>query len=157
MRYKINYREGDWFGVPLERGGWALGLVARADHGYVLGYFFGPRRRDEPELDEASGLKPANAVRICLLGDLGLVTNRWPVLGRLPGWRREEWPMPAFGHIDAVDPSAAYLRIYNENDLGELPREILVRPEEARQWPVDGLAGEGAAVIRLDHILPPFD
>jgi hypothetical protein len=46
---KINYREGDWFAVPLRDGGYAVGLVARMDNrGGVLGYFFGPRRDDVP-------------------------------------------------------------------------------------------------------------
>ena len=39
---KASYREGDWFAVPLRDGGYAAGLIARANpKGVLLGYFFG--------------------------------------------------------------------------------------------------------------------
>jgi hypothetical protein len=28
---QVNYREGDWFGVPLRDGGFAAGVIARAN------------------------------------------------------------------------------------------------------------------------------
>lgn len=44
-RRKLNYKEGDWFAVPLGGAGYALGLVARVGRrGVTFGYFFGPRR-----------------------------------------------------------------------------------------------------------------
>lgn len=37
---KINDREGDWFAVPLRKGGYAVGLIAHANpDGVLLGYF----------------------------------------------------------------------------------------------------------------------
>jgi hypothetical protein len=45
----IKYREGDWFAVPLRNGGFAVGLVARANpKAALLGYFFGPKTKGYP-------------------------------------------------------------------------------------------------------------
>ena len=55
---KRRYEEGDWFAVPLQNGGYSLGLVARADgEGGVLGYFFGPRREQLPTKADTQGLE----------------------------------------------------------------------------------------------------
>ena len=92
-----NYAAGDWFAVPLYGGhGWALGLAARtrARGHTVLGYFFGPRRDHQPTLADAKGLRPQDAITTVVFSDLSLLDGRWPILGRLPGWRREDWPFP---------------------------------------------------------------
>ena len=153
MRYKINYSEGDWFAIPLEKGGWAVGLIARGPRRLLLGYFFGPRRHTLPSIADILDLRPENAILVCQFGDLGLVTNRWSILGKQADWNRADWPLPPFGHIDFVDPTKAYLRIYDERDLSQLPREVATSPENARRYPEDGLAGEGAVVAELDHFL----
>lgn len=60
-----SYREGDWLGVPLREGGYAVGLVARANpDGVLLGYFFGPRRMEVPMLGDVKNLVPAHASKI---------------------------------------------------------------------------------------------
>jgi hypothetical protein len=75
-RNKINYREGDWFAVPLRDGDYAVGVVARVDgSGGVLGYFFGPRRAEVPSLLEVENLDPDQALRVLRFGDLGLIEN----------------------------------------------------------------------------------
>ncbi|MGH9822314.1 MAG: Imm26 family immunity protein [Blastocatellia bacterium] len=53
---KLPYVEGDWFAVPLDDQGYALGMIARArPRGRMLfGYFIGPRRREAPALAEVS-------------------------------------------------------------------------------------------------------
>src|SRR5262249_16153212 len=48
---KINHAEGECLAIPLRDGGFAIGVVARANAtGVLLGYFFGPRRDVVPEL-----------------------------------------------------------------------------------------------------------
>ena len=43
------YREGDWFAVPSRDGGFAVGVIARANPGGVLlGYSFGTLRSEIP-------------------------------------------------------------------------------------------------------------
>jgi hypothetical protein len=50
MRFKINYKEGTWFAVPLHQGGYGGGVVARAKRTCILAYLFGPRRESIPKL-----------------------------------------------------------------------------------------------------------
>src|SRR4051812_7304936 len=91
-------QEGDLFGVPLEGGGYGVGLVARSNQeGVVVGYFFGERFLHTPDASELATLDLGDAVLVKTFGDLGLLRSEWPVIGQLPGWRREDWPMPAFG------------------------------------------------------------
>jgi Immunity protein 26 len=74
---KVNYREGDWFAVPLRNGGFAVGVIARANpRGVSLGYFFGPPRSDVPRLDEVADLRSGDAVLVRKFGHLGILNGR---------------------------------------------------------------------------------
>jgi hypothetical protein len=71
---KLPYREGTWFAIPLETGGFGVGVVARATKRgkVILAYFFGPHRSEVPSLDEVERLSPEDAVAVAHVGDLGL-------------------------------------------------------------------------------------
>lgn len=89
---RVNYREGDWFAAPLREGGYAVGVVARANpKAALLGYFFGPRRVGLPSLDDVVDLKPDDPVLVGKFGHLGLTKGTWPILGRLEDWDRAPW------------------------------------------------------------------
>lgn len=151
-RKRLPYQEGDWIAVPLRNGGYALGLVGRMDgQGGIVGYFFGPRQREVPHLTDAHGLAPIDAILIRRFGDLELIRGNWPILGRLPGWDRNVWPLPSFGRI-ALDNSWATRVEYDETTL-DFVREVPVSLEEAQQLPEDGLSGAGAVEIRLTKLL----
>src|SRR5881392_968160 len=94
---RLSYREGDVFAVPLHDGSHAIGVVARIGNGAVLGYFFDQRYENVPDISDVGELSHRSAGLIQIFGDLGLIRGTWPVLGQLPSWQREEWPMPAFG------------------------------------------------------------
>ncbi len=95
---KVSCSEGSWVVVPLRNGGWGLGLVARrGGEGGLLGYFFGPRRTDRPVLDDVRGHRSEDAVTVAYFSEARIVDGTWPVLGTLPSWRREDWPVPDFG------------------------------------------------------------
>jgi hypothetical protein len=86
----IEYGEGDLFAVPLEQGGFGLCLVARRRaeaEGCTLGYFFGPRIKQPPSLENLPALEPQNAYLVGWFGDLGIIDGTWTPVGRLPGWR----------------------------------------------------------------------
>lgn len=154
MGSRIRYREGDLFAVPLDDGGYAAGLAARSNQqGVVLGYFFGRRFADLPEVDQFAELTSEDAVVVERFGDLGLIQESWPVLGQMPGWRRGDWPMPAFSRAELL--TGRLLRVeYSDDDPNSLLREVEVASSEFEQLAEDGLAGFEFMQERLSRLLP---
>jgi hypothetical protein len=151
-RRKKHYKEGDWFALPLESGGYALGLIARMKGPALLGYFFGPRYPELPTLNDAARQHPTDAIARLIFGDLDLLNREWPALGHLPDWNRERWPMPDFVSKDAVS-DRFYTRTYDENDFLVFRSERRATPEEVATLPKDGLCGSGAVVIKVSHLI----
>lgn len=149
----VNYREGDWFAVPLREGGFAVGLVARANpKAALLGYFFGPRRSEVPILSDVAELDPAHAVLVGMFSHLGLTQRQWPIIGRLDNWDRTSWPMPVlFRHEELSGRS--FRVYYDDDDPNKLIREEQVLPGEPDQGPMDGLMGAGFAEKVLTRLL----
>lgn len=155
-RKVLPYKEGDLFAIPLGDGCYGLGLIARMGTrgGVVLGYFFGPCRSRLPSTDDTLMLRPIDAVLICQFCNPALVNGEWPIVPRSDKWCREDWPQPAFGHIDVVDKSKAYKREYPYNNPSDLfIKETPVSLEEARRLPQDGLYGHLALQSMLTKLL----
>jgi hypothetical protein len=142
MSQALPYSEGDVFGVPLEGGDWALGVVSRAAPGgrIVTGHFFGPRRGSRPASAELPDLRAEDAVAVERFGDLGLFDGSWPVLGSVPDWRRDDWPVPAFRRVDVVSGAVRRV-IYDDANPAEVLAVEQVSPGEAEDLPNDGLMG----------------
>jgi hypothetical protein len=154
MSPPLPYREGDWFGVPLpELERYAVGRVARMNgEGTVLGYFFGPPRRDLPTGDELAHLAPTDALAVCLFGDLSLLSGNWPVLERSGAWDRNAWPVPVFGVQHDIVGIGLRVEI-DEQDLTSAVREERVSMDEAGSLPSLGLLGDEAVEAYLAHLL----
>lgn len=155
VKIKQQYVEGDWFVIPLEDGGFAIGLAARVNpKGGILGYFFGPRLVGAPrslaELGEARG--PHDALLVARLGDLGIVTGKWSVLGTLPGWNRNAWGPPDFGRHEELSGLSWRVR-YDDEDPMKLLEEIEIPAHEVSGLPEDGILGSGAVELLLTHML----
>jgi hypothetical protein len=152
MAQKLAYAEGDVFAVPLGGGGYAVGVVARMNgRGAVLGYFFEQRYELAPTLAGVGELDAVDNALIAIFGDLGLIRGKWPVLGRLPGWRRQEWPMPAFGRHEQV--TGRYFRVeYDDDDPSSRPSEVEIPRHEFDRLPEDGMAGFGFIEARLTRL-----
>lgn len=153
-RLKHNYQEGDWFAVPLEDGGYAVGLVARyrpAYRGTIFCYFFGPRRTELPTLSELQGLTPEDAVDVTLVSDLGLLQGLFPILGRSPDWDPERWPFPLFTGFSNWDHIGIIQR-RSEDDLS-LIEEHAVPVAETEGLPSGGLGGYLVPVHYLSMLL----
>lgn len=89
----VKYREGDWFGVPLTGGGFAVGVIARVGaHRIPYGYFFGPKRDRLPWASDLARLKATDATLAGQFGYLGLRNGGWPIIGQVPGWDPSAWP-----------------------------------------------------------------
>jgi hypothetical protein len=149
-----SYKEGDWFGVPLKDGGYAVGLIARKRRsGKVLfGYFFGPRRKQLSSPDELQDLTPADAILIGKFGDLSLYNGQWPIIGNAESWARNDWPMPPLVRIDEY-AKKAWKVTYSEDDPSLMVQETPCHLKEAYRFPRDRLMGSGAVEIRLMHLL----
>lgn len=126
------YREGDWFAVPLPRGGYAVGLVARRPRRgtVVLGYFFGPPRKTLPACEALAGTRAEHALLVCRVKDTALHNGEWRVLGRPASWRREDWPIPAFHRREGL--SGRGIRVeYDDEDLTTPARESVAGAADA--------------------------
>lgn len=153
MAARAKYREGDWFAVPLRDGGYATGLLARASpSGVLLGYFFGPRRSETPRLEDVAGLRPGGAVLTRMFGHLGIARGEWPLLGRVTGWDRREWPTPVFVRYEELTGRSFHV-FYDDDDPNLVLREERVTPGESEQVPKDGLMGAGFTEIILTRLL----
>lgn len=145
--------EGDWFAVPLRDGGFALGVVARANPaGVLLGYFFGPRLQTTPSIDDVPCLRPEQAVLVGMFGHLGIQGGKWPLLGREPEWDRTTWPTPVFVRHEELTGRTLLIH-YDDDDPSRVVDETPVPPGPAEQRPPDGLMGAGFVEIRLSRLL----
>jgi hypothetical protein len=143
------YQEGDWFAVPLREGGFAVGVIARANpRGALLGYFFGPHHREIPDLEEAANLRPEDAVLVGKFGHLGLTQGKWPILGQLNPWDRTKWPMPVFVRYEELT-GRTFLVFYDADDPATVLAERQTESVAAEQNPKDGLMGAGYVEIVL--------
>jgi hypothetical protein len=150
---KLNYKEGDWFAVPLREGGYAVGLAARVPRGgrIVLGYFFGPKRSEIPSLGEIESLEYKDAILVCQFGDLELFEGNWPIIGQPEGWDREKWPLPQFVRIDLISGKAMTI-VYSEDELEEVD-SFPCGAKDVNKYPEDGMSGAGAVEIVLTEYL----
>jgi hypothetical protein len=150
---KLNYTEGTWFAVPLNTGGYGVGVVARATKKgpVILVYLFGPKRDALPSLAEVAGLDPAAAVTVLRAGDLHLINGKWPILGRSPAWQRESWPMPPFTRSPPF-LKHEYIVRYSDVDPGCEISETKV-PLGTSTFDEDGSDGAGAVEIVLTKLL----
>src|SRR5688572_21513384 len=122
---RINYEEGSLIAVPLQRKGWALGVVARlSGKGALLVYFFGPVYKAPPRAVKTFSKRAQDAILVVRCGDLGLLERRWKVIGRIQEWDRQAWPMPWFVRTDVV--TGTHLRIMYSDD--NLTKQIAAVP-----------------------------
>lgn len=148
------YKEGTLFAVPLRRGGYGLGVVARTSPQgkIVLAYLFGPARQAVPTADEVRRLRPEDALRVARIGDLSLVDKTWPIIGELTSWRRKEWPMPPFVRRDDIAKKAWRVQ-YADNDANRVATEEPINYPNVSESERDAVLGAGAAEIIMTKML----
>ena len=146
---KLPYGEGDVFCVPLGDGMFSLGVIARmAKQGKVLlGYFFTTVFRQCPNVETMPSLRAEEAARVIRFGDLGLLNGEWTVIGRLPEWQRDEWPMPAFIMRPPLTNSAS-LTYNSDEDPNRISRIVKCDPN-SEGYATDSVYGYGAVEILL--------
>ncbi len=141
------YQEGDWVAVPLNEGGYALGVIARMAAGRgaksILGYFFGRRFDSLPAMEDTKGFTASQAIHVCIFGDLGLHEGKWIVIGPSMSWERSAWPMPIFGRMQLISGIGFQVR-YADDNPDKVLSERKCDPSEIAGLPQDGLSGSGA-------------
>ena len=147
------YREGDWFVVPLRRGGQALGLVARRPRRgtVVLGYFFGPARTKLPSDEELANVRAEHVQLVCRFKDTCLHRGKWQVVGHHPHWRRKDWPMPAIFRREGLSGRGIRTE-YDGDNLTTPTREVPASVPEGA-LPEDVVLDEDRVVETLALIL----
>jgi len=150
----LPYKEGTVFALPLRRGGYAIGIVARTSAlgGLFLGYLFGPVSRVIPSLKDVENLRPEDALRIARIGDLSLMEKTWPIIGQIPSWIHEEWPIPPFIRRDDIAKKAWQVQ-YADTDANKVIAEKPMDYSTAAEFERDAVLGAGAAEIAMTKIL----
>lgn len=141
---------GTAFLVPLRDGGFALGVLARADKkGSAFGYFFGPRVSSAAEV-RLDRVVPEDALLVGMFGDLEIIRGNWPIIGKIDTWSPDRWSMPPLSRIDE-NAGRAWLSTYD--DAMQCVTEVEIDPVDAYRYPYDRLMGAGAVELRLTKLL----
>lgn len=120
---RIRCTEGQCIAMPLTNGRFARFVVARrTSTGYLLSYCFPPSFPSIPVLADFEQLKASEALCVWKISDVGVVDSLWPVVGTMPNWHREEWPVPKFAFTDPLT-GRKYLRTFDDND----PRKLIAQ------------------------------
>jgi hypothetical protein len=149
---RLPYKEGTWFLVKLDQGGFGLGCVARhAPKGYeALGYFFDVKHARQIDADSFSSPSVREVILIEKFGDLGLINGSWPIIGTVGEWHREDWVVPRFLRVDAISLQP---RLIEYNDWLDQQGEVYCDVDAIGKYPEDGMAGYGALAFVLEQML----
>jgi hypothetical protein len=149
------YREGDWFAVPLDDGRYVLGRIARHSNSIVFGYFFAPPFDHVPAPAEIGDRRAADSFIQLRFSCLGLERGDWPVLEQSGQWDREGWPLPEFENRLNVPgrPTVLYAIRLDEKTVSREVSRRRIDPKEAGKRPDESLFGTEAAAIRLRQAL----
>lgn len=157
---RVKSKNGSLFIVMNEGRRVGLGLIARGNGRPIrLGYFFPLAVLGDTNDIGSLSLTPSQAVLVRKFGDLEIRRGNWPVIGELPGFSKDAWPMPKFErYLEGYDGTEKrIITEYDEERLSEYIFEL-----EASQLPKDydltfvvygGLAGAFSLAAQLEDVL----
>lgn len=162
---KVKVTEGLLVAVPATDGdGFIVGLVARVERSRSLGaailvYFFAPRLRRHPHVDELVALTADHAISVVRTGVRRIVEGKWPIIGELGGFQKSDWPIPLFGGVSLGQPGLAWLVEYTDDRIGVgAPRsERIVSVAEAERHPADAAHGVDVAAYQATERLKEIE
>lgn len=143
--------EGSIFLVPLLNGGYTLGLVARHYKHGTLFYFFKEKYATKIEKIPIEAIRKDNILWVKQGGDGAFIKHTWPILGVLPKWDKDEWPIPVFKTKDILKgfPIAVFL----DERLEEIDRKRITEKEAKQIKWKNGIAGTGYIEEELSELL----
>jgi hypothetical protein len=148
---KVKFQEGDVFAVPLDEGGYILGIIVRNNKIAPLGYFFKkvyPEVPDNCELD----LSKDSLLTAVVFGVIGLARGEWPIIGRVEGFQRKDWPVPLF-QKEMLDSVGSYAVEYSDDDFTNPVGVHRLPEEEVAKLPPVGLFGYQALISYVSMLL----
>jgi hypothetical protein len=149
---KRKLREGTFFGVPLMKGGYCLGIIARQNKGIALGYFFNKIYSDVPSINIADAEKN-KVILIAKFSGLEIEEGAWPIIETDTKFCREEWPIPVMKMEDPLR-SKFYGVLYDETLLSDI--RVGITEEEAARMFKYGLYGSIALQKKLESLIRPL-
>lgn len=152
-KVRVKYAEGDVFAVRLEHGGYGLCVVARRHGSIILGYFFGPRYAEVPNLDSViETLDPKNAILRAKCGAYDIFEGNWPKVGAFRPWDRANWPIPMFRSTSILRGQTAAVT-YGDKNLTDpiivdgVTTEVIEKIQQDQQF------GSGAMESYLSELI----
>jgi hypothetical protein len=150
---KQQFDLGDAFAVPLNDGGYAVGVVARMSRSSILfGYFFGPKVPERPDSAVLTDLTPERAILVGRFGYLGIKGGAWRAIGRLPAWDEQVWTFPPLVRPEQIR-GGSLLVTYDNDDPSLTVHERYFPAGVVPGGPKDGLMGAGFVETRLTRLL----
>jgi hypothetical protein len=151
MAKRIKLKEGDLFILPLRTNGYLVGLVARiAGNGVPMGYFFNdllPEISSSPNIDK---LTADNVLLVSKFGIQGFADGTWRRAETLPGFTREDWPVPIF--LEKHSVLAPRLEFYSD-DMEFIGYGHVSQDTDLNSYYESGTSGSVAIEIELTKIL----
>ena len=130
------------FAMPLVDGGFVRGVVAHKGprKPCMLAYYFAPRL-ESPSLCTFEGIRPTMFACAIRCGVRALQDERWPIVGKVPSFNRDEWPVPL------IDMGVSH---NGQQIVGVLDKEDLLRFVDERvarkgDWIIDGVLDDSAS------------
>jgi hypothetical protein len=116
----------------------------------MLAYLFGPTHWTLPTLADVQELKAADALKVIRTGDVAVANGRWPVIGNMVNYQREDWPVPMF--IRRADTLKRAWQATYADDPAKPEREVSV-PYETQGLESDSLYGYGSTELLMTKLL----
>jgi hypothetical protein len=143
--------EGSVFGVPLQNGKVALGVLGRVDDNIGFGYFFRPFYDALPTQTNLPELRASDAFFSALFSVASLRAREWPVVARLEPWTRNDWRVPPLARYDVLREE--YVAVMYADSLAAPEAENALPPGTSADWmPSDDLFSPSALSARLSRL-----
>ena len=136
--------------LPLQQGGFGIGLIARKYKSILLGYFFNCIYPLVPTEILTDKIDIKDFVLIGKFNSGGIENREWPVLKTDLYFNKERWPVPTFMRQDLI--TGKYFAVINDDTLVN-ERRYSIAKEKADSLYSHVIFGYGALEEKLSRIL----
>lgn len=160
----VQYAEGDAFAIPFDDGQWGVAVVVRKamaskKFGVFSAYGFDRLFDRRPVSDDLNKLTLYDAIAFGEFGGRLVAEGKWPILGAMPGFNRQDWIVAprAWKGPDGklpADPARQYIVIVEEVELrtvGLSNASQFVDTSDLHLLPIDRGNGDSYALSVLLH------